>query len=525
MADPAAAGVPRGVHMVGLDWAALGGYFVVMLLIGLWSHKRVKDVSDYFTGGGRMPWWLSGISHHMSGYSAAVFVAYAAVAYDYGFTIYVWAFLPLAVATGLGAWLIAPRWNRLRQRYAVASPLEYVARRYDIPTQQALAWSGALLKVFDVAAKWASVAILLNVFTGMSMTLGILVTGVVTLLYCTVGGLWADALTDFGQFVIQGVAALAMLWVVLDRLGGPSGLATIWHRLPHSHTQPLVGPYTAGFLTVYLIVKLFEYNGGMWNLAQRYMATESAHDARRSAALSAVLYAIWPLILLFPSIAAPVLLPHVADPQQVYALMAEAFLPAGLVGLTLAGMFSHTMAMASSDANAIASVVTRDILPVLSRGARTMSTRGGLLAARVCTVLFVSVSMLVAVNAAHFGGVLGIIVALVAAVMGPISIPMLLGLLPAFRRCGPRAALLSWGLGLAGYVLVKYGLASTDQTVVIATPLLTSLVLYVGLGLALPEPNPQADEIVTAVSPGGPRGGAPAAAPVASDAAAPGAAD
>ena len=33
---------------------------------------------DYFTGGGKMPWWLSGISHHMSGYSAAVFVAFAA---------------------------------------------------------------------------------------------------------------------------------------------------------------------------------------------------------------------------------------------------------------------------------------------------------------------------------------------------------------------------------------------------------------------------------------------------------------
>lgn len=44
--------------------------------------------------------------------------------------------------TGLGAWLIVPRWNRLRQRCAVASPLEDVARRYDVPPLQALAWSG-----------------------------------------------------------------------------------------------------------------------------------------------------------------------------------------------------------------------------------------------------------------------------------------------------------------------------------------------------------------------------------------------
>ncbi|MGW0574946.1 sodium:solute symporter family protein [Streptomyces sp. NPDC002920] len=493
------------------DWVALGAYFLVMLLIGVWSHSRVSNVNDYFTGGGRMPWWLSGISHHMSGYSAAVFVAFAAVAYSYGITVYVWAFLPLALGTGLGAWLFAPRWNRLRSRFHVTSPLEYLAKRYNIPTQQALAWSGTLLKVFDVAAKWVSVAVLLHVFTGIPMTSGILVTGVVTMLYCTVGGLWADALTDFGQFIIQGIAALAMVWVVLDRLGGVSALGTLWNDLPSGHTDPLVGPYTAGFLTVYVIVKIFEYNGGMWNLAQRYMATDSPRSARRSAGLSAVLYVIWPAILLFPAVAAPVLMPHIGDPQDTYALMAQSYLPAGLVGLTLAGMFSHTMAMASSDANAISSVVTRDILPVLFPRARGMSDSAGLLAARLCTVAFITVSMLIAIEADHFGGVLGIIVGLVAAVMGPISIPMLLGLLPAFRRCGARAALTSWALGLSGYVLVRFVLDGSSATTLIATPLITSLVVYVGLGLVLPEPNPDADAIVTAVS--GPEPGADEAAP------------
>ncbi|MEV8568872.1 sodium:solute symporter family protein [Streptomyces sp. NPDC051322] len=494
--------------MAWLDWTALGGYFLVMLLIGLWSHRRVGDVSDYFTGGGRMPRWLSGISHHMSGYSAAVFVAYAAIAYSYGITVYVWAFLPLALGTGLGAWLFAPRWNRLRRRFAVTSPLEYLAKRYNIPTQQALAWSGALLKVFDVAAKWASVAVLLQVFTGMSMTAGILITGVVTLLYCTVGGLWADALTDLGQFVIQGVAALAMGWVVLDRLGdGVAGLGTLWHRLPQGHSHPLVGPYTAAFLGAYVIIKIFEYNGGMWNLAQRYMATDSPDAARRSAALSAGLYVVWPAVLLFPPVAAAVLLPHVADPQQVYALMAQSYLPAGLVGLTLAGMFSHTMAMASSDANAVSAVVVRDIIPVITRRTRSLTPEAGLPAARICTVTFIGVSMIVAIEADHFGGVLGIIVGLVAAVMGPISIPMLLGLLPAFRRCGPRAALSSWALGLLGYVLVKFLLDSTDQTLLIVTPLVTSLVVYIGVGLLSPEGNGTADAIVSAVSPGPDEGG------------------
>ena len=485
-----------------LDWAAVGGYFVVMVLIGVYSHRRVSGVSDYFTGSGRMPWWLAGVSHHMSGYSAAVFVAYAAVAYNYGITIYFWAFLPLAIGTGIGAWLFAPRWSRLRAKYNVASPLEYLAKRYNVPTQQALAWSGTALKIFDVAAKWVSVAILLKVFTGMSLNIGILLIGVVTLLYCTVGGLWADALTEFGQFIIQGIAALTMLVVVLGQLGGISGLATIWKELPEGHTEPLVGPYTATFLSAYLVIKLFEYNGGMWNLAQRYMATGSTKDARRTAGLSAVLYLIWPAVLLFPPVAAAVLMPDVANPEQVYALMSMEYLPAGLVGLTLAGMFSHTMAMAASDANAISAVVTRDILPAISPKARSMSAKTGLLVGRVCTVVFIGGSMIVAVQAESFGGVLGIIVSLVAAVMGPISIPMLLGLLPAFRKCGPRAALISWGVGIGSYIFVRYILDSSNDTLTVTVPLVTSLVLYLGIGLLRPEPNEVADTIVEKIRPG-----------------------
>ena len=69
--------------MSTLDWIVLGSYFFVMVAIGWWSHSRIHSASDFFTAGGKMPWWLSGISHHMSGYSAVMFTVYASIAYDY----------------------------------------------------------------------------------------------------------------------------------------------------------------------------------------------------------------------------------------------------------------------------------------------------------------------------------------------------------------------------------------------------------------------------------------------------------
>jgi len=469
-----------------LDWTMVCGYFVLMVVIGWWSHKRVSNVSDFFTAGGKMPWWLAGISHHMSGYSAVLFVAYAGVAYTSGITVYFWGFASIGIGVGIGSWLFAARWNRLRSKVGVASPLEYLAKRYNIPTQQALAWSGSLLKIFDIAAKWYAVATLLNAFAGVPYVWGIILTGSVTLIYCTAGGLWADALTDFGQFVIQAVAALVMIWVILDKLGGISGLWTMWAKLPEGHLDPATSKYTTIFLMVYVLVKTLEYNGGMWNLAQRYMAAPNTREARRGARLSSALYLLWPPVLMFPMFAAPLLIPGLKDPNTSYAVMTLTFLPPGLIGLVLAGIFSHTMAMVSSDANAISSVITRDMLPVLWRRAKSFTEVEGLRAARISTVLFVVGTMIVATQAQNLGGVLQIVVSWVAALMGPISVPLLLGMLPAFRNCGPRAALVSWAGGLIAYALCYYVFLA-NPTVTVATPVLVSLALFSGLGLLAPE--------------------------------------
>ena len=84
--------------MHAFDWLVLILYFLVMIGIGWWAKRRVKNAADFFTAGGKMPWWLCGISHHMSGYSAAVFVAYAAIAYTTGFALYVWWAVGITIA-------------------------------------------------------------------------------------------------------------------------------------------------------------------------------------------------------------------------------------------------------------------------------------------------------------------------------------------------------------------------------------------------------------------------------------------
>ena len=192
--------------------------------------------------------------------------------------------------------------------------------------------------------------------------------------------------------------------------------------------------------------------------------------------------------------AAPIIFPHLADPSESYALLTKTLLPPGLIGLVLAGLFAHTMTMTSSDANGVAAVIVRDIIPVL-RGKRAKpkdSTQ--LLLGRLTTFSFLSLSMVLALFASHFGGIIGIVILWYGALVGPIAIPMLLGLLLPFRRCGPASAIASWIAGAVIFGLLKavpydrwVVLAHNyDNALAVGAPMFASLLTYLTIGLIAP---------------------------------------
>lgn len=483
-----------------LDYAVIALFFLLVAVIGWVAVRRIRGSDDYFVAGGRIPWWLGGISHHVSGHSGVVFVAYAAIAYTHGFTLYVWWAGSITVACFAGAFLIAPRWARLRAARRIESPTEYLSVRYGLATQQVMAWSGVLLKLFDVGAKWASIGILLHGFTGLPISTGIWISGGVSVFYITVGGLWADLYTDLLQFVVQVVAGLVLFVAVVHHLGGLDAALHIWDRLPVGHGQPLNGPYTAVFLAGYVVVSTLSYNGGTWNLAVRYIGSPTPDAARKSALLSGVLYLVWPLFLFFPMWAAPLILPNLADPSQSYVLMTKQFLPVGLIGLVLASMFAATMAMTTSDTNTVSSVITRDILPLVSSRFRGLNPQQGLRLARMTTLIFTVLTLLVGIESERFGGVIGLVISWFAALIGPTTVPMIFGLLPAFRRADQRAAIASIVAGFVAFVVLKYFMAASPGLLVL-TPLAASIAVFSGFALLNRKPvSPPVDELLAALS-------------------------
>lgn len=467
------------MELNSIDLIVIGLFFLSMLAIGIWSYFKNKNAEDYFVAGGSLPWWLSGISHHVSGYSGAVFVAYAGLAYTHGFSLYVWWAFTIGITIILTAKIFPVYWVRLRKNFRIQSPLEYLATRYNILTQQIMAWSGVLLKLFDVGAKWAAIAILLNVVTGIPLETGILISGGISLLYITFGGLWAVIITDFTQFLVQIIAGSVMFVVVVTRLGGWSSITGVWDQLPVDNSKLFNDPYTVGFALAFLFINFLSYNGGSWSLATRYISSPNESQASKAAYLSGILYLIWPLILFFPMWAAPLILPGMENPSESYGVLMLELLPPGLIGLVIASLFANTMSMTSSDVNTISAVITRDILPVVSE--RFKDEKTSLLTARITTFIFTFMTIGIAFQYEQFGGILGLIVTWFGALVGPIAVPLLFGLLPVFKSCGPKAAIFSIAAGLLTFIITK-NITIDSLALEVSLPLIVSTIVYSSIG-------------------------------------------
>jgi solute:Na+ symporter, SSS family len=454
--------------LTSIDYTVVVFYGILVAILGYIAKRMVKNPNDYFAGGKKVPWWLAAISHHMSGYSAFVFVGTGSLAYASGLSAWTFFCPPIVFAMLIGAFVWAPRWSKMK----IQTPIEYLEQRFNNKVRQIFGWSGIGVKFIDEGAKLYSLAIIVHVVTGWPLPEVIIACGIVTVAYLIFGGLWATVLTDFVQFIIQFAITLVIVPIVLKTVGGIGGLVEQMPAESRTLFSERVSPI---FLFVYFLVILLSYNGGTWGLAQRFYSIGKPKDAKKAALLSAGLYLVYPLAVFIPIWAAKSIVGEVSNAEHAYILVAQKVLSSvspGLIGLLIASMFAATMSMIDTDLNAMAAVFTKDIYQrTFKRDASDARLlRVGMMATLVLGALTIAAALLTI----QMKGAFNAMIEWFAAILGPVSIPLLFGML--YRKTTWRGALASWFLGFSTFIFFKFGWpALTGQQ--------TSFALYTGLEL------------------------------------------
>lgn len=428
----------------GPDYFMIIGYFVLMLAIGLYFYRSMRDVKEYFSGGNSIPWWMSGISFYMSSFSVAAFIFYPSLCYRYGFVgiTLLWVAIP---ATLFSVLFLAAKWRRAR----ISSPVEYLEQRYNPLLRQIFAWQGVPVKVIDDGIKLFAIGTFMSVSLNMDVNQSIVVGGAIMLIYTFMGGLWAVNVTDFIQFIILTAAIIILLPLSFMHGGGWNAVT---ENMPEGFFKLTTSEYGWGYVIFLVVMYSLSWSSNNWALIQRYYSVPKEKDAIKVGVMVIVLYIVGPPLMFLPAMLATQIFPELADAGTVYPMLCKTLLPAGMLGLVVAAMFAATMSTLSGDYNVCASVLTHDIYQRLWKPEATEKEliRVGRFATLLVGIIALGTALLMARGKGE--DLFRIMVTLFGLATAPVAIPMILGLLT--KKLSARGALIGFAAGLtAGLVL------------------------------------------------------------------------
>jgi solute:Na+ symporter, SSS family len=403
-----------------LDYVAIVLYMVMMSGIGIFLGRFVKNINDYFKGGNGVSWITGGISNFMTKFSTFIFVAYAGIAYSDGLIAItvIWSTVfPSLIAIGY----FAKRWKRA----GIMSPVEFLETRFNAPIRQLFSWSGVVFKLLDDMIKLYSIGLFITAASGISFETAVIGCGIVVTLYTVVGGFWAVIVTDVVQFVILFFATLILVPLAYNAAGGIENMQAV---MPQNMTWFNGKKGIPLWLITYYILLIIRYLGN-WTFIQRFYSAKTEVDGQKLAGLSALFFFIFPIIFLFPPLAARVILPNLENPEMAYVALCVKLLPSGIMGLMMAAMFAATMSVLSAEFNVTASVLTRDIYQRVFRP--NASGKESLLVGRLLTLMVGCIVTIGALFVAGFGGAFEANKLLAGIFAVPMIVPVIVGVILA----------------------------------------------------------------------------------------------
>jgi len=367
------------------DWMIVAFFFIFYLVIGLVAARRAgKNAAEFFLSGREMPWWLLGVSMVATTFSTDTPNLVTDIVRQHGVAgnwVW-WAFLLTGMLT---VFVYAKLWRRS----GVLTDLEFYEVRYSGKAAAFLRGFRALyLGLFFNIVVMASVSLAAikigGVMLGLSPLQTMLIAGLVTVVYSALGGLRSVLLTDFFQFFIAmiGAVAAAVVAVNLPQVGGLGNLLA--HASVRSKINLLPDFSNTEMLVTLLILPLAVQWWSVWYpgaepggggyIAQRMLSAKTEkHAIGATLFFNVAHYALrpWPWIivalasiLVFPDLASlrqafPNVDPNVVRHDMAYPAMLT-FLPTGLLGMVVAALIAAYMSTISTHLNWGSSYVVND---------------------------------------------------------------------------------------------------------------------------------------------------------------------
>jgi SSS family solute:Na+ symporter len=352
-----------------IDFVIVLTYFTVVLIVALRGKISPNSSADeYFLSSRNLPWYsiaLSTIATNIQGYQ---FLGMMGSAYLYGLAQ---ANLEINAVQGilLGAFVFIPLFlkekittitqfiaQKLGQRIALFYSLANIALFATVTLGAALFWGAyAADMVFGEQLSFLHENRILRI------AILIIVLGVFSAIYTYFGGLSAVVKTDIIQFSVLLIGGIVVCLTAVNHLGGWEQLYLKTPEKMHLHLaadHPTL-PWTH-------LLGLFFLNINYWcanqTVMQRALAAKSIAHAQTGLMVGGLIKYFMAVIIIVPGIALyGILGDSLGEPDLAFPYLVKTYLPVGVKGIILCGLFASLMSTVDSTFNSLATLWSTDI--------------------------------------------------------------------------------------------------------------------------------------------------------------------
>ena len=464
-----------------IDYVIIALYLSGMVGVGLWFAKKHTDFDDFFLAGRSLTTPLLITTLISTYYGIDVLFGDSQLGFTDGVVAWFGYARPTYAFFLIAAFLLA---QRLREENFKSLP-DILDKYYGKKTRYVGAVTSFIYSL--PALSLYGFGMLGDVILGWKPIVGMLVLGGIALVYTLTGGFWAVVLTDSIQFVMMCVVLAFAFPFAMNLIGGFDSMI---NTLEPNYFD------TMGDLSIWLIV--IYASTGLSILVeptfyQRIFAAKSYKSVRNALIIGIFIWGSYDWMITILAMSAKVgvlkgLLPFDVAPDAALLTIMVAALPAGALGLFIAGVLSTEMSTLDSYCLVAGGNVAYDIYkPALKPDATDTelikTTRYGIVLS-----WFLGFAM-----AVSFEQMLGLWVFLASILISSTLTPILLGIyIPNFRR--PLAGFFSAGLGLLStiilniYIMIYGTFDPVDETYFIqwfGVEFLQEFIMYITIPISL----------------------------------------
>lgn len=393
-------------------------YLVGMLLVGAYYSKKNKNSTDFYLGGRKLGPLVTAMSAEASDMSAYLLMGIPGLTLMCGLAEATWTAIGLSIGTYLNWLFVAKRLRKYSERIDAVTIPEFFSKRFNDKKCMLSLIAAIVIIIFFVpytASGFSACGKLFSSMFGMNYKTAMILSAIVIVGYCTLGGFLAASITDLIQSIVMTIALFVVLGLSEGIIGGfdkifdtAKNMTGYFDLFKGFDVAAGKSGSFGGFSVITTLAWGLGYFG-MPHILLRFMAIDDPKKLKTSRRIASVwvVFSLGIAVLIGVaglSLVNAGIVKEYADASAAESIIVDisrflstrGYIPAFIAGIFISGILASTMSTADSQLIAASSSVTKDIL--VNTFKVKLSERKEMVIARLSVIAISVIAVLLALN-------------------------------------------------------------------------------------------------------------------------------